>query len=88
MSSLLPSLQSEIVTVTCTGARLVISHPQGRAVLQQQGKQFPDIIVANLPDKTTLQRVAADHSFEMTEFEDEPGFYLAVLKFIKANNEV
>ncbi|KAK6244050.1 hypothetical protein QUC31_010459 [Theobroma cacao] len=68
------------------GARLVISHPQGRAVLQQQGKQFPDVIVANLPDKTTLQRVAADHSFEMTEFEDEPGFYLAVLKFIKANN--
>ncbi|XP_022746912.1 uncharacterized protein LOC111296736 [Durio zibethinus] len=67
------------------GARLVISYPQGREVLEQQRKQFPDVIIANLPEKTTLQKVAADHSFEMTEFVDEPGFYLAVLKFTKAN---
>ncbi|XVE75748.1 hypothetical protein DITRI_Ditri12bG0117800 [Diplodiscus trichospermus] len=63
------------------GARLVISHPQGREVLEQQRKQFPDVIIADLPEKMTLQKVAADHSFEMTEFVDEPGFYLAVLKF-------
>ncbi|XWS66474.1 hypothetical protein CRYUN_Cryun05aG0202600 [Craigia yunnanensis] len=68
------------------GARLVISHPQGREVLEQQRKQFPDVIIENLPEKTTLQKVAADHSFEMTEFVDEPGFYLVVLKFIKANS--
>ncbi|XWS56171.1 hypothetical protein CRYUN_Cryun09bG0063400 [Craigia yunnanensis] len=68
------------------GARLVISHPQGREVLEQQRKQFPDVIMANLPEKTTLQKVAADHSFEMTEFVDEPRFYLAVLKFTKANS--
>ncbi|OMO68901.1 hypothetical protein COLO4_29358 [Corchorus olitorius] len=65
------------------GARLVISHPQGRQVLEQQRQQFADVIIANLPDKTTLQKVAADHSFEMTDFVDEPGFYLATLKFIK-----
>ncbi|TYJ49591.1 hypothetical protein E1A91_A01G144500v1 [Gossypium mustelinum] len=68
-----------------SGARVVISHPQGREVLEQQRKEFPDIVNGNLPDKTTLQKVAADHSFEMTEFVDEPGFYLAVLKFSEAN---
>lgn len=68
------------------GARVVISHPQGREVLEHQRKEFPEVIIADLPQKTTLQKVAADHSFEMTEFVDEPGFYLAVLKFTKANS--
>ncbi|XVE96138.1 hypothetical protein REPUB_Repub02eG0195700 [Reevesia pubescens] len=68
------------------GARLVISHPQGREVLEQQRKQFPEVIIADLPEKTTLQKAAADHSFEMIEFVDEPVFYLAVLKFTKANS--
>lgn len=60
---------------------MVISHPQGREVLKQQRQQYPDVILSDLPDKMTLQKVIADHSFEMVEFVDEPGFYLAVLKF-------
>lgn len=60
---------------------MVISHPKGREVLKQQQQQYPDVIISDLPDKTTLQKVAANHSFEMVEFVDEPGFYLAVLKF-------
>ena len=64
-----------------TGARIVISHPQGRELLEQQRRQFPDVVISDMPDKMTLQNVAADHSFEMIEFVDEPGFYLAVLKF-------
>ncbi|XP_059463376.1 uncharacterized protein LOC132192147 [Corylus avellana] len=63
------------------GARVVISHPQGREVLKQQQQQHPDVIISELPDKMTLQKVTADHSFDMVEFVDEPGFYLAVLKF-------
>ncbi|XP_052173142.1 uncharacterized protein LOC127788642 isoform X2 [Diospyros lotus] len=63
------------------GARIVISHPKGREVLEQQRRQFPDVVISNLPDKLTLQNVAADHSYQMIEFVDEPGFYLAVLKF-------
>ncbi|GAV63979.1 hypothetical protein CFOL_v3_07497 [Cephalotus follicularis] len=69
------------------GARLVISHPQGRKVLEQQRKQFPDVVVSDLPDETALQKVAADHCFEMAEFFDEPGLYLAVLKLCKATNQ-
>ncbi|XP_058208374.1 uncharacterized protein LOC131321402 [Rhododendron vialii] len=63
------------------GARIVISHPQGREVLEQQRRQFPDVVTSNLPDKMTLQNTAADHSFQMIEFVDKRGFYLAVLKF-------
>ncbi|XP_039021895.1 uncharacterized protein LOC120154151 [Hibiscus syriacus] len=67
-----------------SGARVVISYPLGREKLEQQRKQFPDLIIGNLPEKKPLQKVAADHSFEITEFVDDPGFYLAVLKFSKA----
>lgn len=64
-----------------TGARIVISHPQGREVLEQQRKQYPDVIVSDLPDEMTLQKAATHHSFQVAQFVDEPTFYLAVLKF-------
>ncbi|KAL2483157.1 hypothetical protein Fot_44601 [Forsythia ovata] len=63
------------------GARVVISHPQGRQLVEEQREQYPDVVVSNLPEKMTLQSIAIEHSFEMTDFVDEPGFYLAVLKF-------
>ncbi|XP_057984092.1 uncharacterized protein LOC131168576 [Malania oleifera] len=65
-------------------ARVIISHPQGREVLKQQRQQYPDVIISDLPEKTTLQKVAADFSFKLTEFVDESEFYLAVLKYCKA----
>ena len=65
---------------------MVISHPQGRDVLKQQRQQNPDVIISDLPEKNTLQKVAADHAFDVAEFVDEPGFYLAVLKFSDARN--
>ncbi|KAM2466959.1 hypothetical protein TB2_008647 [Malus domestica] len=68
------------------GARLVISHPQGREVLEQQRRQYPHVITSDLPEKSTLLEAAAEHSFELTKFVDEPGFYLAVLKFVGARN--
>lgn len=63
------------------GARIVISHLGGREALNQQRKQFSDVIVSDLPDRATLESVASDHSFKMIDFVDEPGFYLAVLRF-------
>ncbi|XP_047317328.1 uncharacterized protein LOC124920810 [Impatiens glandulifera] len=63
------------------GARIVISHPQGREALEEQRRQNPDVIVSQLPDKGTVEKVAGSCSFEMSEFVDEPGLYLAVLKF-------
>lgn len=68
------------------GARLVISHPQGREVLEQQKKQYQDVVTSDLPDKMTLQKAAANHSFEMVEYVDEPGFYLTVLRLSDARN--
>ncbi|KAJ0088285.1 hypothetical protein Patl1_32927 [Pistacia atlantica] len=68
------------------GARVVISHhPQGREKLEQQREQFADVVISDLPDEMTLQKVAANHSFEIAKFVDEPGLYLAVLKFCREN---
>lgn len=66
-----------------SGARVVISHPQGREGLKQQRKEFSDVVVSDLPDDSTLRSVAKKHSFELTQFVDEQGLYLAVLKFSK-----
>ncbi|KAI4326070.1 hypothetical protein MLD38_031420 [Melastoma candidum] len=72
----------ESLTSRCPpGARVVISHPLGRQSLEKQRKEFPECVVSNLPDKATLQKVAAKSAFEMADFVDEPGFYLAVLKY-------
>ncbi|KAJ1396061.1 S-adenosyl-L-methionine-dependent methyltransferase [Sesbania bispinosa] len=61
------------------GGRVIISHPQGREALEQQRQEYPEVVVSDLPDKTFLQSVAAAHSFDVAEFVDEPGLYLAVL---------
>jgi hypothetical protein len=66
-----------------SGARVVISHPQGRLGLEQQRKEFSDVVVSDLPDESTLSNVAEKHSFELTQFVDEQGLYLAVLKSSK-----
>ncbi|KAL8142884.1 hypothetical protein V2J09_015916 [Rumex salicifolius] len=62
------------------GARIVISHVEGRQGLEHQKQRYGDMIVADLPDKTTLEKIAADHSFGIVEFIDDPKFYLAVLE--------
>ncbi|KZV37915.1 hypothetical protein F511_12197 [Dorcoceras hygrometricum] len=63
------------------GARVVMSHPQGRQAIEEQRLKYPDVVVSSLPEETMLVSVAAEHSFEVVEFVDEPaGFYLAVLR--------
>ncbi|OWM77532.1 hypothetical protein CDL15_Pgr016930 [Punica granatum] len=47
------------------GARVVVSHPEGRRVLDQQRHENPEAVISDLPDKTTLQKVAAEHSFTL-----------------------
>ncbi|KAA8543061.1 hypothetical protein F0562_021444 [Nyssa sinensis] len=90
----LPALPFKLVQVfealarqCLPGARLVISHPQGREAVECQRRQYPDVVISDLPDEMTLQNVAVDHNFEMVEFVDEPGFYLAVLKFMEKDLE-
>ncbi|CAI0406613.1 unnamed protein product [Linum tenue] len=84
----LPALPSKLEQVLgklarhCSpGARVVISHPQGREKLEQQRGEYQELIVSELPDEMSLQKAAAMQSFEVVEFVDEPGFYLAVLQF-------
>ncbi|KAK7336670.1 hypothetical protein VNO77_17216 [Canavalia gladiata] len=68
------------------GGRVIISHPKGREVLEQQRQQHPEVVVSDLPDETCLQRVAAAYSFDLAEFVDEPGLYLAVLSARELEN--
>ncbi|XP_021770336.1 uncharacterized protein LOC110734481 [Chenopodium quinoa] len=63
------------------GARVVISHLQGRQALEQQRQQYPDVVVSDLPEKMTLEKVASNHLFVLKEFVDDLSFYLAVLEF-------
>ncbi|CAL9166007.1 unnamed protein product, partial [Musa hybrid cultivar] len=61
---------------------VVLSFDQGREVIEQNHRQqYPDMVTNNLPDRTELERAATEHSFQITEFVDEPTFYLAVLRF-------
>ncbi|KAF5737361.1 hypothetical protein HS088_TW13G00240 [Tripterygium wilfordii] len=82
----LDQILRELAKLCSPGAKLVISHPQGRGALMQQRERYPDVIVSDLPDKSNLEKAAAENSFEMAEFVDEPGFYLAVLKFCQARS--
>ncbi|KAK4767435.1 hypothetical protein SAY86_015185 [Trapa natans] len=66
------------------GARVVISHPEGRQVLDQQRREFPEAVISDLPDKETLEVAATKHSFMVTEYTDDDKLYLAVLKFKEA----
>lgn len=75
----------EALALRCLpGARVVISHAQGRTGAEQQRQQYPDIIASDMPSKVDLRNAATDHSFEVAEFVDEPDFYLAVLKYVKS----
>ncbi|KAJ8553267.1 hypothetical protein K7X08_023945 [Anisodus acutangulus] len=45
----------EVLRKSCLpGARVVISHPQGRQVVEEQRKLYPDVVVSNLPEKMLL----------------------------------
>ncbi|KAK1307803.1 hypothetical protein QJS10_CPA09g00325 [Acorus calamus] len=65
------------------GARIVISYAQGRNIIKQQQQQFPDMVTSDLPDRSTTDKAAANHSFRVSEFVDDPTFYLAVLQYHK-----
>ncbi|XP_068664007.1 uncharacterized protein [Aristolochia californica] len=68
------------------GCRVVMSHTQGRAIIEQQRQQHPDLVTLDLPDRNTLEKTASDHLFQIIDFVDEPTFYLAVLKFCKEDD--
>ncbi|XP_039144268.1 uncharacterized protein LOC120281643 [Dioscorea cayenensis subsp. rotundata] len=68
-------------------ARLVICYEQGRTIIEQQHRQlYPDLVTSVLPHRVCLEKAAPSYSFEVTDFVDEPKFYLAALKFCKARD--
>ncbi|KAJ0987541.1 hypothetical protein J5N97_005897 [Dioscorea zingiberensis] len=66
------------------GARLVVGYERGREIVEQQHRQlYPDLVTSVLPHRVCLEKAAPSYSFEVTDFVDEPTFYLAVLNFCK-----
>ena len=67
--------------MTCAGARVVISHLQGRQGLERERQKYPDNVFSDLPNESTLAQVATRHSFEVKGYINEINFYLAVLEY-------
>ena len=63
------------------GARVVMFLDQGRQNFEQQRREHPDVVTSDLPSKAFLEKAASGNKYEITEFVDEPSFYLAVLQF-------
>uniref|UniRef100_M8C9M0 Uncharacterized protein n=1 Tax=Aegilops tauschii TaxID=37682 RepID=M8C9M0_AEGTA len=63
------------------GARVVIFLDQGRQSLAQHRRENPDLLFADLPSRSSLEKAADGSKFEMAEFVDESSLYLAVLLF-------
>ena len=63
------------------GARVVMFLDQGRQNFEQQRREHPDVVTSDLPNKAFLEKAASGNKYEITEFVDEPSFYLAVLQF-------
>jgi SAM-dependent methyltransferase len=59
--------------------RLVISHPLGRDFIVELKKGTP-FHLDLLPDEAEAKILLENHGFEVTEFGDEPTFYLVVAK--------
>ncbi|KAH6827442.1 hypothetical protein C2S53_002479 [Perilla frutescens var. hirtella] len=80
-SSELDQVLAALAKLCLPGARVVISHPQGRQGVEELQQQYPDVVVSNLPEKIALESSAAKNSFQVVEFVDESGFYIAVMRF-------
>jgi hypothetical protein len=63
------------------GARVVMFLDQGRQNFEQQRREHPDVVTSDLPSIAFLEKAASGNKYEITEFVDEPSFYLAVLQF-------
>lgn len=58
------------------GGRLVISHPLGKDFVRRLGDRNEDI--KELPDESGLASLLEPEGLSLTEFVDEPEFYLAI----------
>jgi SAM-dependent methyltransferase len=68
------------VALLAQGGRIVISHPLGRQFVASLHKNEPEIVPHPLPNREQLEAFADDFDLCLELFQDEPNFYLAVLK--------
>ncbi|XP_006651188.2 uncharacterized protein LOC102710289 [Oryza brachyantha] len=75
------ALLKSLVKRCSKGGRVVIFLDQGRQNLELHRREYPEVVTADLPTRSSLEKATAGSKFEIVEFVDEPALYLAVLEF-------
>eukprot|EP01018_Ginkgo_biloba_P037246 Gb_39344 [translate_table: standard] len=86
LSCSLDQMFQTLVQNCAPGARVIISHTQGRDQINVHKKSNPDVITGDLPDRIKLEKVLESYPLQLINFSDESGFYLATLKVCKGEN--
>jgi ubiquinone/menaquinone biosynthesis C-methylase UbiE len=64
------------------GGRLVVSHPEGRAFVEQL-RMTSDLFIESLPGREEFQALLRPLGLEVVTYRDEPKLYLMVAKKLK-----
>ena len=74
-----PAACSNAARMLRSGGRLVVSHPEGRAFVDQL-RASSDLFIESLPTKEEFGTVLGPLGLEVTAYRDEPKLYLMVAR--------
>jgi hypothetical protein len=76
---LIPLIQSYRARMLRSGGRLVVSHPEGRAFVDQL-RETSDLFIESLPSKEDFEAVLEPLGLQVIAYRDEPKLYLMVAR--------
>ena len=74
-----PSLPESKPHVSRPGGRMVVSHPEGRAFVEELRRTSP-LVIESLPQRTQFQSLLQPLGLEVIAYRDEPKLYLMVAR--------
>lgn len=74
-----PAALTNLGRLLAPGARMVISHPEGRKFVLRLKDELP-FPIDPLPRKTDLRKLLAPHPFRLELYLDEPRLYVAIAR--------
>jgi len=74
-----PAACSNAARMLCCGGRLVVSHPEGRAFVDQL-RATSDLFIESLPTKEEFEALLGPLGLEVIAYRDEPKLYLMVAR--------
>jgi SAM-dependent methyltransferase len=70
-----------------TGGRLIVSHPEGRAFVDQL-RVTSDLFIESFPDREGFQSLLSPVGLDVITYRDEPQFYLMVARKRKSGGNL